>query len=369
VTELGKALSKSADQIEFANVRQKSLNVKLRSERISAFLAQREIAYADEVKSGYRSPNQDVVVVSQPTGSWHVGVADGVGGLPHGEIAAQQALRYIHDQLSRLIIPEFFLRFEPREMRAAIEAAMLRANAHVNAIFDGQARRGATTILGAFPFGKDKVVVYSVGDSQIALVPRSPMRPILYSSLHSTFERMVLSGLGSRREALQADSLELSDGQRMHDLLSSAIGGSTLGPRELFVSILPVRPGDNLFLFSDGLFKTVGRYGDLPGELTDFRRIEYGRADRLLQFLSDNDTPLAVVADKSFRRKHGGPRHLVDDTAVVRIEMSTGVESSWPAHDSRIIRPKSRLMTEITDDAVGFVLPAEEETVSITMKP
>jgi hypothetical protein len=89
------SLKKLTKQFELSNVAEESLEVYIARNRINALIAERQIHYLDEQKNHKKQPNQDAVLISQPGELWHVGVADGVGGLPYGEIASTQALRFI----------------------------------------------------------------------------------------------------------------------------------------------------------------------------------------------------------------------------------------------------------------------------------
>jgi serine/threonine protein phosphatase PrpC len=338
------SLKKLTKQFELSNVAEESLEVYIARNRINALIAERQIHYLDEQKNHKKQPNQDAVLISQPGELWHVGVADGVGGLPYGEIASTQALRFIHHYFQQYLFPDIFRYATMQEVRASLEGLLRRANRHLNhlnvdefslstraplskrqSIANRAHRAAATTMVGAFAYNAKQVVVYSIGDSGVALVPHDKSRPILYTKLHSTFEQAIRDDASSlsdnrvavRRQALHADFFTASDGREFRDLLTSALGGGQRRPRRIFVGVIDVEPGDNLFLFSDGLMKIVGKTSDYAGRSSeDMRMSQYGRVDELLEFFSQPNRDLRLLLDKRFRAEQHGPDQLLDDTAI-----------------------------------------------------
>ncbi len=354
-------------QSELSQIRRGSLQMSLGSERVSAFIAERESRYDHEKER--KAPNQDALLISTGDFPWHVSIADGVGGLPMGEVAASHSLRYIHRHLSHFLPTSLVGRLDLYEIRTRMDQLMAATSRHISRISLGNKRACcATTVVGALRLDASKVLIYAVGDSGATILPADANQPCLYSQLHSTFEEAVSDVDAYRREALTADYFETEEGETVRDKLTSALGGDGRIHRKLFMAVLDVAPGDSLFLFSDGLLKTVGALNREELRRFDLRRTAYGRADRLLHYLSDPTVDLAVLGDSDFRQRHDGPAGLIDDTAVIRIEIQPHLYDGAMNHAENHVRPKSKSMLQagILEDIVS--LPAEEEdTITVTI--
>lgn len=366
------SLKKLTKQFELSSVSEEQLEILIGRTQITALLAERQLHYIDEQRQGYKQPNQDAVLISQPGDLWHVGVADGVGGLPMGDIAATQALRFIHHYFQQYLFPDIFKYATLQEVREGIEGLLRRACRHINHLNLDEfsiprpvkgGRHGATTVVGAFPYNERQIIVYGVGDSGVALVPADKTQPILYSKVHTTFEQAIRDDGSSlsdnrmniRRQALHADFFTTQEGSECRDLLTSALGGGQRRPRRVFVGLVDVKPGDTLMLYSDGLLKLVGKTTDYANRSRgDLRFSLYSRADELVDFLSEENRDLKVVLDRKFRQIQHGPEQLLDDTSIVRVR----IPGKPAANNSTARRPASLTMREITASSETVITSA-----------
>ena len=99
--------------------------------------------------------------------------------------------------------------------------------------------------------------------------------------------------------------------------------------------------GDQLFVYSDGLPKTVGTVPRTQKRMVgDPRRDEYGRVDGLLEHLGgitaiEEEAKLELLVNREFRLLHGGTSDLLDDTSVVRLEICPNIDASQAKENSR----------------------------------
>jgi serine/threonine protein phosphatase PrpC len=174
-----------------------------------------------------RSNNEDAVFV----GHRLLVVADGMGGLPAGELASDilvKALAVVDD------IPDTA---EPlQDMLAALRTANERIEA---AIADDGARDGMGTTVTALLLSGDSVAALNVGDSRCYLVREGEMVQITRDDTYvqALVDQGVLTPDDARRHPQRA-------------LVTQAVQG---GHFQATGRMVPVQAGDRFLLCSDGL--------------------------------------------------------------------------------------------------------------------
>jgi len=161
-------------------------------------------------------------------------VADGVGGLDHGEVASATAISVITEQFAKAQSGAMLISLLPRLLQQA------NAAVHDCTIARGNGSRKMATTVVACALRYDQAVVSHVGDSRCYLVRNGQARQVTQD--HSLVNEQRKMGL------ISVDEIASSDAR--HVLIRS------LGP-EMFVSpdtsALTVQPGDVLVLCTDGL--------------------------------------------------------------------------------------------------------------------
>jgi serine/threonine protein phosphatase PrpC len=199
----------------------------------------RAIARGEAVVYSSRSPvkesaNQDAAALIPYNGrSCILAVADGMGGGPAGERAADIALRSLQATVADLSRDD-------QPLRGAILDGIERANAEIVAL-----GLGAATTLAAVEIQDGTVRPYHVGDSMILVVGQRG-RIKLQTVSHSPVGFAVESGLLDEREAMHHED---------RHLVSNVIGMANMrieiGPS------LALAERDTLLLASDGLFDNL----------------------------------------------------------------------------------------------------------------
>jgi PPM family protein phosphatase len=174
-----------------------------------------------------RSNNEDAVFV----GNRLLVVADGMGGLPAGELASDilvKALAVVDD------MPETGEALQ--DMLAALRTANERIEA---AIADDSARDGMGTTVTALLLSGDSVAALNVGDSRCYLLRDGEMVQITRDDTYvqALVDQGVLTPDDARRHPQRA-------------LVTQAVQG---GHFQATGRMVPVRPGDRFLLCSDGL--------------------------------------------------------------------------------------------------------------------
>jgi serine/threonine protein phosphatase PrpC len=174
-----------------------------------------------------RSNNEDSLFV----GSRLLVVADGMGGLPAGELASDilvQALAVVDD------MPDTG---EPlQDLLAALQTANERIEA---AVADDDARDGMGTTVTAILLTDDRVAALNVGDSRCYLVRDGELTQLTRDDTYvqALVDQGVLTPDDARRHPQRA-------------LVTQAVQG---GPFRPAGRLVPVQPGDRFLLCSDGL--------------------------------------------------------------------------------------------------------------------
>jgi serine/threonine protein phosphatase PrpC len=197
-----------------------------------------------------RSINEDRVLDRGETGLW--AVADGMGGMRAGDVAAQTVV----DALSGLTA------VSPESIRQALSAAS-------GTIFQSGGGTSGATIVAAHVTGRAATILWA-GDSRAYQVRGSKVRQVTRD--HSLVQDMVDRGLIDAAEA---------DGHPRANVITRAVG---VAPSLALDSVqLTLEPGDRLFLCSDGVSRSL--------DLADLARDEPVDllADRLLAGALERD--------------------------------------------------------------------------------
>jgi protein phosphatase len=174
-----------------------------------------------------RSNNEDSVRVGRRL----LVVADGMGGLPAGELASDivvSALAVVDD------LPDTG---EPlQDLYAALQTANARVQA---AAADDEQRDGMGTTVTAVLLAGDQIATLNVGDSRTYLSRDGELTQLTHDDTYvqALVDQGVLSAADARRHPQRA-------------LVTQAVQGGDLRPGG---RVLPVRAGDRLLLCSDGL--------------------------------------------------------------------------------------------------------------------
>lgn len=179
-----------------------------------------------------RTANQDVALAEElPGGRSLLVVADGVGGIPGGEVASRTAVDAVVEAVRT---------GSPGEPGAVLRQAFAAANAAVRAGQQGDFERMSTTLVAAL-VGDDAAWVANIGDSRAYLVTGGEARQLTLD--HSWVEESIRAGLMSPDDPLAALS---------RNLITRAIGLEAEAEVDIFGPIdLP--PGSVLLLCTDGL--------------------------------------------------------------------------------------------------------------------
>ncbi|WBB78033.1 protein phosphatase 2C domain-containing protein [Micromonospora sp. WMMD882] len=174
-----------------------------------------------------RTNNED----SALAGDRLVAVADGMGGLPAGEVASEIVIRI----LDELIPPEM-----PDDAENALRAVVQTANRRIRAAIDAEpARDGMGTTLTAALLAGETLVVAQVGDSRCYLLRDGTLHQL---TRDDTFVQALVDQ-GSLTPAAARQHPQRS-------LVTRAVQGVDAPPT---VARYTVLPNDRLLLCSDGL--------------------------------------------------------------------------------------------------------------------
>jgi PPM family protein phosphatase len=174
-----------------------------------------------------RSNNEDAVFV----GNRLLVVADGMGGLPAGELASDILVQSLSVVDSMPDTGEAL-----QDLLAALETANGRIEA---AVADDDARDGMGTTVTAILLSGDRVAALNVGDSRCYLVRDGEMTQLTRDDTYvqALVDQGVLTAADARRHPQRA-------------LVTQAVQG---GPFRPAGRMIPVQAGDRFLLCSDGL--------------------------------------------------------------------------------------------------------------------
>jgi serine/threonine protein phosphatase PrpC len=198
---------------------------------------------------GARHYQQDSIGLADPQdhaflahGGFLAVLCDGMGGMEHGDVASQTAVRAIRDAYAQKLPTE--------SIPSALERAARKANEQViAAALSLGLKEGVGTTLVAAVLHDVSLYFVSVGDSAIYHVSGGDIhmvnRPHIFANL---LDQAAERGQISRSEAARHPERES---------LTSFIGIHDLHEIDLNTEPLPVAAGETILLASDGLFKTL----------------------------------------------------------------------------------------------------------------
>ncbi|MXW35428.1 MAG: serine/threonine-protein phosphatase [Chloroflexi bacterium] len=179
-----------------------------------------------------RETNEDVALAEElPDGRSLLVVADGVGGLPGGDVASRTAVDALADAVRSAA---------GQEPEVVLRRAFAAANDAVRAGQQGALERMSTTLVAALVDGGTAWVA-NIGDSRAYLVAGGEARQLTLD--HSWVEESIRAGLMSPDDPLAALS---------RNLITRAIGLEAEAEVDVFWPI-DVPPGSVLLLCTDGL--------------------------------------------------------------------------------------------------------------------
>ena len=273
---------------------------------------------------GSRNYQQDCYGFADPAdeafsvhGGFLAVLCDGMGGMQHGDVASQTAVRAMLEAYARKppqeSIPEALARSARAANQRVIEAALGLG-----------VEEGVGTTLVAAVLHRQALYFFSVGDSGLFHIRNGQLkmvnRPHVFSNL---LDQAVASGKLSRAEAAQHPE---------RDSLTSFIGIHELEEVDRNTEPWPVDAGDTILLASDGLFKTLE-----PVEI--------------VQCLKGHPQswPEALV-ERTLAQAHPGQ----DNVTVLSVTFDTGALGDW-------IRP--------VKDSVFSETPVAERTLPLPSAP
>lgn len=174
-----------------------------------------------------RSNNEDAVFV----GDRLLVVADGMGGLPAGELASDILVRAL------AVVDDMPDTGEPlQDLIAALETANKQIEA---AVADDEARDGMGTTVTALLLAGDRVAALNVGDSRCYLSRDGELTQVTRDDTYvqALVDQGVLTPDDARRHPQRA-------------LVTQAVQGGAFRPAG---RMIPIRAGDRFLLCSDGL--------------------------------------------------------------------------------------------------------------------
>ena len=198
---------------------------------------------------GARQQQQDSFGFSDPAdedfsahGGFLAVVADGMGGLAHGDAASRAAVRSF--------LQHYKAKTPAETVPQALERAVLAANTDVNTLAASLNQSGemGTTLVAAAMLG-DELYWVSCGDSAIFLLRDGELT--LLNTQH-VYAR-ILDERAARGEISNEEAL----GDPQREALTSHLGQAEMAELDLSAHPFSLREGDTLLLASDGLFKTL----------------------------------------------------------------------------------------------------------------
>jgi PPM family protein phosphatase len=238
------------------------------------------LVFGEHTHPGPRDSNQDsVLIVELADGRWLAAVADGMGGLAHGEHAGRVALATMYRSLAN---------------GADLTRSVEEANEAVHREAKGQAATG-TTLVAAILEG-DRAEIVNVGDSRAYHLDSLGLLQVTRD--HTMGEEAVRSGafLGSGEPpGPWATALARFLGAE------ETVQAETFGP--LFLS-----EGDWLLLCSDGLHRVLpdGEVEEHLRESRDPKQAAVGLVEMALERNTDDNVSVVLVY-----RPEGGERESV----------------------------------------------------------
>ncbi len=245
---------------------------------------------------GARAAQEDAFGFSDPTdaalvkhGGMIAVVADGMGGMAHGQAASQAATRSFLDA--------YAAKSPAESIPEALERALRTAN---GAVLELASRAGVVdemgTTLVAVTLHDDGLYLISAGDSAACLLRQGRLYSLVASHTHgANLDQDVAAGRISEAEAAQ-------DPER--HALTSFLGMEELVDFDASVRPMPLRPGDRILVCSDGLSKTLDERQIIANLMGDPQTAAQRLVERVLSLGrpdQDNVTVLVVACQATGR--------------------------------------------------------------------
>ncbi len=249
-------------------------------------------------------------------------VADGVGGAAQGERASKFAAEKIKYEYYRTRRTEM----SPGErLRAGID----QANKDIYTYASDNFQRMATTMVAAVIRGQ-QLTVANVGDSRAYLIRGG--KPWRITHDHNTIGELVRNELMTAEEALHS---------KAKNRLTRSIGGENQVSIDLFEDI-PLQPGDQILLCSDGLYR-------------------YASDEELARMVGTADPGKTIAGLVEYANQRGG----ADNISVILISIRQSIDPvGAPASaKARGDLPSSVNLDEMDTDPY-FVHPAANDQVA-----
>lgn len=291
---------------------------------------------------GARDYQQDFFGFADPSdhdflahGGFLAVLCDGMGGMAHGDVASQVAVR--------TILEEYGQKTPEETIPDALARSLQQANQMVlQAAGELGLSEGVGTTVVAAVLHEESLYFASVGDSGLFLFSGGQLQmvnqPHIYANL---LDQAVATGAISREQAERHPERES---------LTSFIGIQTLSEIDRNTEPWPVRAGDTIILASDGMFKTLEAPEIIAALDGDARNWPQVLVERVLQKErpgQDNVTVLSVTLDEE---------GLLSETGAP--ESSVFVESGLVAHPEIPAQPAPRRTSRLLLIAVLLVIVA-----------
>jgi protein phosphatase len=175
-----------------------------------------------------RANNEDQLIVAAPL----YAIADGMGGAAAGEVAADTAIRTLHEVFTAAGPPS------PEALRQATQAAnrAVWEQAEANPEMHGM----GTTLVAVARITDDELAVVNVGDSRLYRFRDGDLEQVTED--HNLVSELVAEGRLSKEEA---------EFHPRRNIVTRVLGVDPEVPVDLFA--VTARPGDRYLLCSDGL--------------------------------------------------------------------------------------------------------------------
>lgn len=195
----------------------------------------------------YRENNEDSIDVKQFPDMTIAIVADGMGGQAAGEIASKKAIEVIPRELRKHLTAHL----NTDAVKAVIRQSIVTANEEIRAMgaLDKDMRNmGTTVVLSVWRKGGEMFVA-GVGDSRCYLVRKGAIKQLTVD--HSLAQALV-----------EANTISADDAKdhRFKNVLWKYLGSNEVGDGP-DVPVIPIEPGDQFLLCTDGLTGVVSDEG------------------------------------------------------------------------------------------------------------
>lgn len=190
---------------------------------------------AKSTNQGPREHNEDAIAVWElADGGVAAAIADGLGAMGGGNIAAEMATHSLSSKITESNISSAKLEQTVREIQKHLEKKQ-RENDHLSKM--------ATTLTAAI-FSKNEVTGVHVGDTRAVIVRRRGIKRL--TTEHSEAQRLFEAGKLTKGQML--------DYPRRH-ILESAIGADS--PLRIDTFCFDVQPGDKFLFTTDGVHSLI----------------------------------------------------------------------------------------------------------------